>query len=186
MVMTEVRASQPGDAPSGARGFCSSFQSDDARRVYPAKECLVPMNLGSYNFGIDQQMLRSARTLPRVRKAMIAIAEKAVNESSIDLLFGNEVGGHRQGLPAEDLSYRDVLAPAFGEDVEAEALLNYTAAWKFGPEDPTSPVVHKKWSKCIPLDAQKGKLDPQLAMWFFEVTHKGRVGYLVVGCLHVT
>ena len=181
MVMTEVRASQPGDAPSGARGSSSSFQSDDERRVY-----LVPMNLGSYNFGIDQQMLRSARTLPRVRKAMIAIAEKAVNESSIDLLFGNEVGGHRQGLPAEKLSYRDVLAPAFGPHVEAEALLNYTAAWKFGSGDPTAPVVHKKCSYSIPLEARKGKLEPQLAMWFFEVTHKGRVGYLVVGCLHVT
>ena len=82
--------------------------------------------------------------------------------------------------------YRDVLVPAFGPHVEAEALLNYTAAWKFGPGDPTAPVVHKKWSYSIPLEAHKGKLEPQLAMWYFEVTHQGRYGYLFVGCLHVT
>ena len=178
--MPEVRASQPGDAPSGARGSSSSFQSNEEERAY-----LVPMCLGSYNFGIDQQMLQSVKSSDWHRK-MISVVEKAVNESNIDLLFGNEVGGHREGLPAVGLSYWGVLAPAFGPHVEAEALLNYTAAWKFGPEDPNAPVVHKKWSYSIPLEAQKGKLEPQLAMWYFEVTHQGRYGYLFVGCLHVT
>ena len=181
MVITEVRASQPGDAPSGARGSASSSQSNEARRVY-----LVPMYLGSYNFGIDQQMLRSAKALRRARKNMISVVEKAVNESNIDLLFGNEVGGHRAGLPAEGLSYRDLLVPAFGQHVEAEALLNYTAVWKFGPEVPKKPDVHMRRSYSIELEAYKGKLEPQLAMWYFEVTHQGRYGYLFVGCLHVT
>ena len=178
--MPEVRASQPVDAPSGARGSSSSFQSNEATKPY-----LVEMFLGSYNFGIDQQMLQSVKSSDWHRK-MISVVEKAVNESNIDLLFGNEVGGHKAGLPAEGLTYRDLLVPAFGQHVEAEALLNYTAAWKFGPGDPTAPVVHKKRSYSIPLEAHKDKLEPQLAMWFFEVTHKGRFGYLVVGCLHVT
>ena len=178
--MPEVRASQPGDAPSGARGSSSSFQSNEEERAY-----LVPMCLGSYNFGIDQQMLQSVKSSDWHRK-MISVVEKAVNESNIDLLFGNEVGGHRAGLPAERLSYRDVLVPAFGQHVEAEALLNYTAVWKFGPEVPKKPDVHKKRSYSIELEAYKGKLEPQLAMWYFEVTHQGRYGYLFVGCLHVT
>ena len=178
--MPEVRASQPGDAPSGARGSSSSFQSNEARRVY-----LVPMYLGSYNFGIDQQMLQSVKSSDWHRK-MISVVEKAVNESNIDLLFGNEVGGHKAGLPAEGLSYRDLLVPAFGQHVEAEALLNYTAVWKFGPEVPKKPDVHMKRSYSIELEAYKGKLEPQLAMWYFEVTHQGRYGYLFVGCLHVT
>ena len=178
--MPEVRASQPGDAPSGARGSSSSFQSNEEERAY-----LVPMYLGSYNFGIDQQMLQSVKSSDWHRK-MISVVEKAVNESNIDLLFGNEVGGHRAGLPAEGLSYRDLLVPAFGQHVEAEALLNYTAVWKFGPEVPKKPDVHKKRSYSIELEAYKGKLEPQLAMWYFEVTHQGRYGYLFVGCLHVT
>ena len=178
--MPEVRASQPGDAPSGARGSSSSFQSNEEERAY-----LVPMCLGSYNFGIDQQMLQSVKSSDWHRK-MISVVEKAVNESNIDLLFGNEVGGHRAGLPAEGLSYRDLLVPAFGQHVEAEALLNYTAVWKFGPEVPKKPDVHKKRSYSIELEAYKGKLEPQLAMWYFEVTHQGRYGYLFVGCLHVT
>ena len=180
MVMTEVRASQPGDAPSGARGSSSSFQSNEEERAY-----LVPMCLGSYNFGIDQQMLQSVKSSDWHRK-MISVVEKAVNESNIDFLFGNEVGGHREGLPAVGLSYWDVLAPAFGPHVEAEALLNYTAAWKFGPGNATAPVVHKKRSLIISLEAHKDKLEPQLAMWVFEVTHEARFGFLVVGCLHVT
>ena len=180
MVMTEVRASQPGDAPSGARGSSSSFQSNEEERAY-----LVPMCLGSYNFGIDQQMLQSVKSSDWHRK-MISVVEKAVNESNIDLLFGNEVGGHKAGLPAEGLTYRDLLVPAFGQHVEAEALLNYTAVWKFGPEVPKKPDVHMKRSYSIGLEAYKGKLEPQLAMWFFEVTHQGRFGFLVVGCLHVT
>ena len=179
--MPEVRASQPVDAPSGARGSSSSFQSNEETRAY-----LVPMCLGSYNFGIDQQMLRSLKSFPGVRRKMISVVEKAVNESNIDLLFGNEVGGHRAGLPAEGLSYRDLLVPAFGQHVEAEALLNYTAVWKFGPEVPKKPDVHMKRSYSIELEAYKGKLEPQLAMWYFEVTHQGRYGYLFVGCLHVT
>ena len=179
MVITEVRASQPGDAPSGARGSSSSFQSNEETRAY-----LVPMCLGSYNFGIDQQMLQSVKS--DWHRKMISVVEKAVNESNIDLLFGNEVGGHRAGLPAEGLSYRDLLVPAFGQHVEAEALLNYTAVWKFGPEVPKKPDVHMKRSYSIELEAYKGKLEPQLAMWYFEVTHQGRYGYLFVGCLHVT
>ena len=179
MVMTEVGASQPVDAPSGARGSSSSFQSNEEERAY-----LVKMFLGSYNFGIDQQMLQSVKS--DWHRKMISVVEKAVNESNIDLLFGNEVGGHRAGLPVEGLSYRDVLVPAFGQHVEAEALLNYTAAWKFGPEAPKALVVHKRGSYSIELEAQKGKLEPQLAMWYFEVTHQGRYGYLFVGCLHVT
>ena len=178
--MPEVRASQPGDAPSGARGSSSSFQSNEEERAY-----LVPMCLGSYNFGIDQQMLQSVKSSDWHRK-MISVVEKAVNESNIDLLFGNEVGGHRAGLPAEGLTYRDLLVPAFGQHVEAEALLNYTAVWKFGPEVPKKLVVHMRRSYSIELEAQKGKLEPQLAMWYFEVTHQGRYGYLFVGCLHVT
>ena len=178
--MPEVRASQPGDAPSGARGSSSSFQSNEEETGY-----LVPMYLGSYNFGIDQQMLQSVKSSDWHRK-MISVVEKAVNESNIDLLFGNEVGGHRAGLPAEGLSYRDLLVPAFGQHVEAEALLNYTAVWKFGPEVPKKPDVHMKRSYSIELEAYKGKLEPQLAMWYFEVTHQGRYGYLFVGCLHVT
>ena len=178
--MPEVRASQPGDAPSGARGSSSSFQSNEEERAY-----LVPMCLGSYNFGIDQQMLQSVKSTDWHRK-MISVVEKAVNESNIDLLFGNEVGGHRAGLPAEGLSYRDLLVPAFGQHVEAQALLNYTAVWKFGPEVPKKPDVHMRRSYSIELEAYKGKLEPQLAMWYFEVTHQGRYGYLFVGCLHVT
>ena len=146
---------------------------------------MVKMFLGSYNFGIDQQMLQSVKSSDWHRK-MISVVEKAVNESNIDLLFGNEVGGHKAGLPAEGLSYRDLLVPAFGQHVEAEALLNYTAVWKFGPEVPKKPDVHMKRSYSIELEAYKGKLEPQLAMWYFEVTHQGRYGYLFVGCLHVT
>ena len=130
-------------------------------------------------------MLQSVKSSDWHRK-IISVVEKAVNESNIDLLFGNEVGGHRAGLPAEGLSYRDVLVPAFGPHVEAEALLNYTAVWKFGPEVPKKPDVHMKRSYSIELEAYKGKLEPQLAMWYFEVTHQGRYGYLFVGCLHVT
>ena len=181
MVIAEVRASQPGDASSGARGSASSSQSNEARRMF-----LVEMYLGSYNFGVQQNKLESATAFRGLRKALCTIVAHAVEIAELDLFFGNEVGGHREGLPAVGLPYRDVLAPAFGPHVEAEALLNYTAAWKFGRGNSTAPVLHKKRSLVIALTEHKEKLEPQLAMWVFEVTHQGRFGFLVVGCLHVT
>ena len=181
MVRAEVRASQPGDASSGARGSASSSLSNEARSGFS-----VPMYLCSYNFGVHQSQLESEKKRPKVCRALSSIVAKAVNECDIDLLFGNEVGGHKQGLQAVELSYVDVLAPAFGLEVEAEALQNYTAAWKFGRGNSTAPVVHKKLSLLIELEAHKDKLEPQLAMWVFEVTLQGRFGFLVVGCLHVT
>ena len=181
MVRAEVRASQPGDASSGVRGSASSSLSNEARSGFS-----VPMYLCSYNFGVHQSQLESEKKCPGVCKALRDIVAIAVDECHIDLLFGNEVGGHKEGLQKVELSYVDVLAPAFGREVEAEALQNYTAAWKFGRGNSTDPVVHKKRSLIIGLEAHKDKLEPQLAMWVFEVTLQGRFGFLVVGCLHVT
>ena len=180
MVIAEVRASQPGVASSGARDSASASQSKQSRRI------TVEMYLGSYNFGVQQNKLESATAFRGLCEALCTIVADAVEIAELDLFFGNEVGGHKEGLPAVELPYQDVLAPAFGPHVEAEALLNYTAAWKFGPGNSTAPVLHKKRSLVIALTEHKEKLEPQLAMWVFEVTHQGRFGFLVVGCLHVT
>ena len=184
----KASASQPGDASSGARGSASASQPGQT-----TIKSTVLLQLGSYNFGVQQNKLESATAFRGLCKALCTIVADAVEFAELDLFFGNEVGGHREGLPAARLEYRDVLAPAFGTDVHAEALQNYTAAWNLGRRISEAPVLHKKKSEVITLQSSRFTqgcvaIDPQLAMWVFEVMDhsKAHFGFLIVGCLHVT
>ena len=141
----------------------------------------------------NQLESEKATALSRLLVALCGKVARAVLDADLDLFFGSEVGGHRAGLPAAGLEYRDVLADAFGTDVQAEALQNYTAAWNLGRRVSESFVLRKNKSEVVKLQSslftpQCDALDPQLAMWCFQVVDhsQARFGFLIVGNLHVT
>ena len=109
----------------------------------------------------------------------------------LDFFIGCGVGGHKRGLPAIGKEYSDVLAPAFGEGVQAEALQSYTAAWNLGVRsgcpEADAAVLHKIKSLVIQLDSSK-IVEPQLAMWAFKVIDESLLhyGFLFVASLEVT
>ena len=94
--MPEVRASQPGDAPSGARGSSSSFQSNEEETGY-----LVPMYLGSYNFGIDQQMLQSVKS--DWHRKMISVVERQLMSPILIFFSAMKSEGTKQGFQQRGL-----------------------------------------------------------------------------------
>ena len=52
-----------------------------------------------------------------------------VEHSEVDLVFGCEVGGHRQGCPSENIKVKDILDVPFGQNVlvvEIDNTLPYT------------------------------------------------------------
>ena len=185
-------ASEPGDASSGSRGSASASQpGQTTRKLTPT----VLLRLGSFNFGVEQNQLQSGKPkeLGRLLHALGGKVARCVLDANLDFLFGCEVGGHRAGLPAAGLEYRNVLLDAFGTDVQAEALQNYTAAWNLGRRVSESFVLRKNKSEVVKLQsslftAQCHALDPQLAMWCFQVVDhsQARFGFLIVGDLHVT
>ena len=182
-------ASEPGDASSGSRGSASASQpGQTTRKLTPT----VELRLGSFNFGVMQNQLESENS-KELLHALGGKVARCVLDANLDFFFGCEVGGHRAGLPAAGLVYRNVLLDAFETDVQAEALQNYTAAWNLGRRVSESFVLLKNKSEVVKLQsslftAQCHALDPQLAMWCFQVVDhsQARFGFLIVGDLHVT
>ena len=150
------------------------------------------LHMGSYNFEVEQHQLEG-RASKDLLHALAVKVEHAVDEGEValDFFIGCGVGGHKQGLPAIGKEYSDVLAPAFGEGVQAEALQSYTAAWNLavrsGCPEADAPVLHKIKSRVIQLDSAE-VVEPQLAMWAFKVIDESLLhyGFLFVASLQVT
>ena len=188
MAAAEAGASQPGDSCSAARGSADVSQPGETTRKLAAA---VVLRLGSFNFGIDQNQLLIKKPTKKQKflETLCGIVARAVVTGELDLFFGQEVGGHREGLAAAGLNYREILRSAFGEDWQAQALQNYTAVWNVVSE---TFVLHMMSSDVVLLCSRRftqqcDALEPQLAMWGFKVlvSAQGRYGYLIVGNLHV-
>ena len=183
----EVIDSEPVGASRGARASASASQPGPETRSLSAT-----LHMGSYNFEVEQQQLEG-RASKDLLHALALKVEHAVDEGEValDFFIGCGVGGHKQGLPAIGKEYSDVLAPAFGEGVQAEALQSYTAAWNLGVRlgcpEADAAVLHKIKSLVIQLDSSK-IVEPQLAMWAFKVIDESleHYGFLFVASLEVT
>ena len=176
-------ASEPGDASSGSRGSASASQpGQTTRKLAPT----VELRLGSFNFGVMQNQLESENS-KELLHALGGKVAHAVEVSDLDLFFGCGVGGHKQGLSVIGKEYSHVLAHALGEEVQAEALQSYTAAWNLGCREADAPVLHKLKSQVIQPESSE-VLEPQLAMWAFKVIDDSQehYGFLFVASLQVT
>ena len=71
--------------------------------------------VGSFNFGVDQKMLQGRPFERRHRDNFVRVCDKMVQEGNLDIVFGCEVGGARQGFKCEmidvTVSYTHLTLP---------------------------------------------------------------------------
>jgi hypothetical protein len=172
----------------------SPFAHQDPRRCFSACCSLVvamaddraqlTIRLGTFNFGIDQQMLTGKSFTNKHRTNFQRVVQRATSEGHFDCFFGCEVGGHMQGFNAAGLSVQDMLHPLLpGSQCCSDQ--NYLSSWNIAraaqPGAPTlslhsEPHVHRLSSDI---------LEPQLVVSVFDVLQQQHAGYLLVGNLHI-
>ena len=96
--------------------------------------------MGSFNFGMDQDMLRSRKqkTVDKHCRNFGRVCGKLVEEGELDIMFGCEVGGARQGFRCEMINVKDILREPFG-DISVAEVDNYIAICRFRK---SSVVLH--------------------------------------------
>ena len=121
---------------------------------------------------------------PKVLTNVRNIVAQAVIDDGLDVFVACGIGGPQQGLRDIGKEYKDVLAHAFGSDVEAEALLSSTTAWNLG----RSPCKLHKIAHEVKQLSVFGAGMPMLAMWAFKVSDMTfeNYGFLCIASLSVT
>ena len=107
------------DLRPGPRAHTSASQ--------PRVTTTVGVTIGTFNYGVMENMLVGKNS----KKHLSSIARvwyKLVDEGDLDLCFGCEVGGHKQGFKKAHLNFGDLVAGCLGE-VLAESDMNYCASW---------------------------------------------------------
>ena len=119
MVSCRPGASQPGTPPPATRA--------------------VVVAVGSFNFGLPQAMIDSFRgsspasekTVAKHCRNFARICKKMVLAGELDILFGCEVGGPREGFHCQRIDVRDILEKPFGPTVSVTSIDNYIAVTGF-------------------------------------------------------
>ena len=119
MVSCRPGASQPGTPPPATRA--------------------VVVAVGSFNFGLPQTMIDSFRgsspasekTVAKHCRNFARICEEMVLAGELDILFGCEVGGCREGFHCQRIDVRDILEKPFGPTVSVTSIDNYIAVTGF-------------------------------------------------------
>ena len=166
---------------NGAAPGSASASQPDRLPAFPQ----VQIAFCCHTFAVLQSQLEG-RDSRKLLRALGSIVAQAVLDNALDLFVSGGVGGHEQGLEAIGKEYKDVLAPAFGSDVEAEALQSSTAAWNLGR---SKCKLHKIAAEVKQLsDGMSGAGVPILAMWAFRVWDMTcqHYGFLCVASLSVT
>ena len=88
----------------------------------------MAVSVGSFNFGMDQQMLQGNPFQKRHRRNFARVIAKMVEEGDVDIVFGCEVGGHREGCRGAMINVKDIVEEPFGKSSVAE-VGNYIAVY---------------------------------------------------------
>lgn len=88
--------------------------------------------VGSFNFGVDQQMLQGNPFERKHRGNFVRVVAKMVEEGNLDIVFGCEVGAPRQGCGRAMIHVKDILEEPFG-DISVAEVDNYSAVYGFQP-----------------------------------------------------
>ena len=148
----------------------------------------VSINLGTFNFGINQDMLgeKAFRShIPNLQR----VFGKLIDSADLDMCFGCEVGGHKQGLRAQKIELQDILAPVVGK-CSTVVQHGYVGCWNFAPNDSAgdasqlaAQILHTQ-SCTVTLPASA---DILLAINHFKVQPPGGGAEceLIVGNMHI-
>ena len=117
----------------GASSSLGAFQPGTT----PPATTLVEFRVVSFNFGIKQAMIGP----PTMRGTLYAgynnycwnfarICDTIVQKGQVDLLFGCEVGGFRQGFRCTGMNVWDILQTRLGSTVSVAEIDNYIAVFR--------------------------------------------------------
>ena len=139
-----------------------------------------------HTFAVSQCQLEGQQSHDLLHAVGTIVAQTVLNHD-LDVFVACGLGGSQQGLHDIGKEYKDVLVPAFGSHVQAEALLSSTAAWNLG----RAPCKLRKIDhevKQLSDGILFGAGMPMLAMWAFKVYDMTfeNYGFLCIASLSVT
>ena len=93
---------------------------------------MVKFVVGSFNFGVDQEMLQDLATTScrQLRENFVHVCANMVLLGDLDILFGCGLGGSGQGFRCEFINAKDLLEESFG-DISCAEVDNYIALCRF-------------------------------------------------------
>ena len=91
---------------------------------------VVTVAVGSFNFGVAQNMLLPDPWARRHEENFRRVCEDMVDFGNLDILFGCELGGSGEGFRCASISAKDILEEPFG-DISCAEVDNYIALCSF-------------------------------------------------------
>ena len=170
--------------PMASGGASSSLGACQPGTTPPATT-LVEFRVVSFNFGIKQAMIGP----PTMRGTLYAgynnycwnfarICDTIVQKGQVDLLFGCEVGGFRQGFRCTSMNVWDILQTRLGSTVSVAEVDNYIAVFR-----KSSALLHGPSSK---FTFGEGCFDAAITR--FDICPGGAsqpAVHVIVGNLHI-
>ena len=140
------------------------------------------LRIGSFNAGIDQNMLKSKKAQQYVHK-LEDIITACVQDAGLHIMNFCEVGGHRQGLPKAGIHGHDVKIFRHQPRVAAPSVIindNYLTVYGFDADATQHGVKAVDHSKTYKLSCEQ--CDPELVVHHFQ---NGAGVQLLLGNLHI-
>ena len=168
----------------GAAPGSASASQPDQLTLRPQPSLLI--GFCCHTFAVSQRQLEGEKSHDLLHAVGTIVAQTVLNHD-LDVFVACGLGGSQQGLHDIGKEYKDVLVPAFGSHVQAEALLSSTAAWNLG----RAPCKLRKIDhevKQLSDGILFGAGMPMLAMWAFKVYDMTfeNYGFLCIASLSVT
>ena len=145
----------------------------------------VTFRLGTFNFGISQDMLGQNAFQKRHKKNLSRVVQRAIDEGELDMCAGCEVGSYKLGLGAACINIEDVLAPILPKNAQAQTVQNYLAMWGIAAVSQRCVPSLSLHTEPIVVQLSSDALEPQLVISIFEVTLGDLAGFALLGQLHV-
>ena len=130
--MSTCGAAQPAGLRPGLRGAAQRTNTDSGSHsaLRPAMYREAQIRVGSFNFGIDQEMLTCSSTQAHC-EFVERVCSTVVEVGELDILLGCEVCGFNEGFQRAGLNVEDVL-PNACRRWNGRLLTNHVAMWDFG------------------------------------------------------
>ena len=139
-----------------ASGVPSSYPGAAQPGATSTRESVVTVTVGSFNFGVDQNMLLRDPWAREHRHNFRHVCVAMKEQGKLDIMFGCELGGKRQGFEVAGISAADILEGSFGH-ISCIVIDNYMAVSGFrdsnvvphGDPEMFKITVDSKWMDAV-------------------------------------
>ena len=148
----------------------------------------VPVRVGTFNLGLHQEQIGSTQFPRKALKKVCRVVAKGFEEGNLHLLNLCEVGGHKQGLEANNISPSRVTDGALVQGYGSQTKQAYLSIWhERGAQQPGGVSLNPLQSVEVhPIPATL-PFDAQLVVSTYAVTKYASKasGILICGQLHI-